>query len=48
MIARSLAVGVTAMAIAIAATAARVHASDYDRHVVFDNSVAPNAYRSAR
>ena len=44
MIARSLAVGVTAMAIAIAATATRVHTSDYDRHVVFDNSVAPNAY----
>ena len=44
MIARSLAVGVAAMAIAIAATATRVHTSDYDRHVVFDNSVAPNAY----
>jgi exo beta-1,2-glucooligosaccharide sophorohydrolase (non-reducing end) len=44
VIARPLVVGVAAMAMAIAATATRVHTSDYDRHVVFDNSVAPDAY----
>ena len=44
MTVRSLAVRAAAIAIALAATAMRANASDYDRHVVFDNSVAPDAY----
>ena len=44
MTVRSLAVRAAAIAIALAATAHARHTSDYDRHVVFDNSVAPDAY----
>jgi exo beta-1,2-glucooligosaccharide sophorohydrolase (non-reducing end) len=44
MTVRSLGVRAAAIAIALAATAVRASASDYDRHVVFDNSVAPDAY----
>ena len=41
---RSLAVRAAVIAIALATTAVRANTSDYDRHVVFDNSVAPDAY----